>query len=81
MAIKSVKAIQDGESDVVTSFEVTFKIIRFAETQSVFDTEGESVIFDNNNAQGRAFDQGAPEVDLGTSTPVPSISLSSALPA
>jgi hypothetical protein len=80
MAIKSFKAVQDGETDQVTTFEVTFKLMRFAEARLAF-SEGESVTFDNNNAQGRAFDQGAPEVDLGTSTPTSSISLTSALPA
>lgn len=63
MAIESLRAIQDGETRVITDFEVTFKLMRFASTQITSDQ-----LFDSNNFQGRALNQGAPIVNLGTST-------------
>lgn len=71
MAIKDLRAIQDAETRVITDFEVTFKMMRFASTQiSVFDA---SVL------QGRAAFQSSGTTDLGTSTPVSSQSLKSGL--
>ncbi len=64
MAIESLRAVQDAETRVITDFEVTFKLMRFASTQLVQNQQ----LYDNNNFQGRAFNQGAPTVDLGTST-------------
>lgn len=71
MAIKSLRAIQDAQTNVITDFEVTFKIIRIAQTQIS--------IFDPSNLQGRAATQGSSTTDLGTSTPPSSLSLSSGL--
>lgn len=67
MAIKSLRAIQDAETRVITDFEVTFKMIRTAATAT---TNGIA-----STQQGRAIAQASGLVDLGTSTPVSSISL------
>jgi hypothetical protein len=64
MAIESLRAIQDAETRMITDFEVTFKLMRFASTQLAQNQQ----LSDNNNFQGRAFSQGAPTVNLGTST-------------
>jgi hypothetical protein len=71
MAIKSLRAIQDAETRMITDFEVTFKMIRTAATVT---TSGISLTY-----QGRAAAQVASLTDLGTSTPVSSISLSQGL--
>lgn len=63
MSILRLRAVQDETTRVITNFEVTFKLMRFATTQTV---SGE--LYNNNNFQGRAYNQGAKEVDLGTST-------------
>ncbi len=77
MAIESLRAIQDPETRVITDFEVTFKLMRFASTQ-IFTNE---LYGNNNNFQGRAFNQGSKIVDLGTSVLERSpLSFSSALP-
>lgn len=64
MAILSLRSVQDAETRMITDFEITFKQIRFASTALV----DQSQYSDNNNFQGRAFNQGAPEVNLGTSS-------------
>lgn len=71
MAIKSLRAIQDAETRMITDFEVQFKMMRFASTTS---TAGIAAIL-----QGRAAAQAAGLVDLGTTTPSPSIGVSSGL--
>jgi hypothetical protein len=68
MAIERLRAVQSAETRMITDFEIQFKLLRFASTQSVLQTS----LYDNNNFQGRAFNQGAPEVDLGTNTLEPS---------
>lgn len=68
MAIKSLRAIQDAETRVITDFEVTFKMIRFASTSTVTNTLPKSY-------QGRLQNQASPLVNQGTSTPIPSIGL------
>lgn len=59
MAIKTLRAIQDAESTMVTDFEVTFKQIRFAE----------NITINTNQTQGRLQDQSASSTNLGTSQP------------
>jgi len=63
MAIKSLKAIQDADSQVITDFEVTFKLIRMASTLSA----GAPI------TSGRLATQTALATQLGTSTPISSI--------
>lgn len=63
MAILNLRAIQDAETRMITDFEITFKLMRFASTLTV-----SGPLYDNNNFQGRAYNQGAGEVDLGTAT-------------
>jgi len=61
MAIKSLRAIQDDSTRMVTDFEVTFKQMRFASTR----TSGTS----SSILQGRASAQQAPQVIVGATTP------------
>jgi hypothetical protein len=70
MAIKSLRAIQDAETNVITDFEVSFKVIRMA--QSVTSAPVTSV-------QGRLGTQSAGATDLGTSTPASSASVTDSL--
>ncbi len=69
MAIKSLRAVQDAETRVVTDFEITFKRIRSADSQFV----------KNSVVDGQLKAQAAPEQDLGTSSPVPAESLGDGL--
>ncbi len=73
MAIKSLRAIQDAETDVITDFEITFKMIRQAST---LFTSGQNISF-----SGRAASQAAGGVNLGTNTPQSSTGLGDALTA
>lgn len=71
MAIKSLIALQDDKTNVITDFNVTFKMIRIASTQTSQ--------FSSDNKQGRAGIAAAGVTDLGTSTPQSSIPLSGGL--
>lgn len=66
MAIQSLRAVQDAETRVITDFEVTFKLMRFAATLSTPNT------LNSNNFQGRGKYQSSSVVDLGTSALEPS---------
>lgn len=70
MAIKNVRAVQDAETRMITSFEVTFKKIRVASTT----VEGLTSL-----AVGRAATQAAVLTTLGTSSGIPGISLGAGL--
>lgn len=59
MAIKSLRAIQDAETNAITDFEVSFKMVRTA--ASAFTVVP--------GLQGRAADQAADTQNLGTTTP------------
>lgn len=72
MAIKSLRAIQDAETNVITDFEVSFKMIRLASTITLSAADA-SIL------QGRLANQGASLVNQGTSTPVLSTPLGDAL--
>lgn len=71
MAISRLQAIQDEMTRVISDFKVTFKMMRFSSTSS---TVGNAPIL-----QARASTQGASLVDLGTTTPTPSITLDQGL--
>lgn len=71
MALKTLRAVQDPETKVVTDFEVSFKQIRTAKTY------GSTPLSDVS--QGRLINQSSLVTDLGTSTPPPAMSLSSGL--
>lgn len=71
MAIENLRAIQDAETDVITDFEVTFKMIRTAQTQT---TKGFALTY-----QGRLNSQAASLTDQGTSTPVASLGVNTQL--
>jgi hypothetical protein len=72
MAIKSLRAIQDAETNVISDFEVQFKMIRFASTTTITDNSKKS-------KQARRFQQSQQVVNLGTSTPASSLPLNTAL--
>lgn len=71
MAIQSLRAIQAEGTQVVTSFEITFKMLRFATTQL------EQILYSENSSSGRAGQQKSSAVNLGTQRPTPSLSLTS----
>lgn len=71
MAIKTLRAIQDAETRVVTDFEVSFKQIRTAQTALIPPQSSVS--------QGRLSSQSSALTNQGVSTPPSSISLSSGL--
>lgn len=72
MAIRSLRAIQDAETRMITDFEVSFKMIRTAATFNV------AAQLSDNSTQGRLESQGGALQDNGTSTPSDSIGLGSA---
>lgn len=72
MAIMSMRPIQDADDAYITTFEMAFKQMRFAGTAITSGTIGLT-------QQGRAALQSMPVSNLGTSTPIPSTSLSSSL--
>ena len=72
MAIKSMRPVQDAETNSITSFEMSFKQIRIAQTTTSSVTVGTSL-------QGRASTQSSSVQDLGTSTPASGMSLQSGL--
>jgi hypothetical protein len=67
MAIKTVKAIQSGDSRTTSEFEVTFKQIRKAETKLTPGFNSGNI--EAKNTQGRLSAQSSKTVNLGTSTP------------
>lgn len=71
MAIKSLRAIQDAETNVLTDFEVSFKMIRYASTNTSRNI--------SNSLQTRGKAQAADETNLGSSTPTAGPSLASKL--
>lgn len=68
MAILSVDAIQDEKTKEVSTFKVTFKMIRTAQTVVI-----------PKLAQGRLSGQSAGVTDIGTTQPIKSIDLSTGL--
>jgi hypothetical protein len=70
-AILSLRAIQDAETRTITDFNVTFKKMRFAKTTTISAQ--------TTNLEGRAATQDAGLVDLGASTPEPSITIEEAM--
>lgn len=62
MAIKSLRAIQSAETNVITDFEITFKQIRYASV-----TTNQTLYSDNTSFQSRLYNQGAASTPLGTS--------------
>lgn len=65
MAISRLRAIQNADTRMISDFEITFKQMRFASTLT---TSSQSTI-DGSSLQGRAANQAASLVNLGTSTP------------
>jgi len=70
-AIMGLRAVQDAESRVITDFEVRFKKLRFAKTTTVSAQ--------TTTLEGRAAAQDSGLVDLGSSTPRPSITVAEGL--
>ena len=73
MVIESIKASQNGDTDQVSTFSVTFKIMRFAKLNVVQNQ------INPNNMQGRGSDQSSMVADLGVNTPAPASSSFSSL--
>lgn len=71
-AIQSLRAIQDETTRTITDFEVTFKLLRFAESDSV---TSETI----GSLSGRAQNQNDFLVNIGTSIPTPSTALNAAV--
>lgn len=67
MAIVSLNAVQDAETDKISTFTINFKQLRFASTV-VRDQQ----LYDSNNFQGRLLNQGSTPVNRGTSILTPS---------
>lgn len=69
MAIQSLKAVQGADTRVITDFKITFKMMRFASTQSTvkLDNGTNRVLYDYKNMEERASQQAAPSVNLGIS--------------
>lgn len=61
MIIKSLKVTQDPETRMISTFEITFKEIKFADTKTVSEN--------TSTVQGRGESQRQPQVQLGSSTP------------
>ena len=70
MAIKTLRAVQEEDTNEISSFEVTFKLMRFA--QAVTTQNATAVTTDYNDVSGRLQNQSQPSVDLGTQTLTPS---------
>lgn len=76
MAIENLRAIQDPNTQLVSTFEVTFKMIRF-----VSDIVVLKAVNNPANMQNRASLQASPENNLGPYTPpLSSLSLSNIIP-
>lgn len=73
MAIKSLRAIQSAETNVITDFEITFKQMRFASTNN---SQG-----DINQLLGYAAAQASTVSNNGATTPPSSLSLDQGLSA
>lgn len=67
-AIDTLTASQGGDTELITGFEISFKQMRFADTQTL--TTEQFQILNFINAEGRTFNQGYPEVNIGPNTPV-----------
>lgn len=74
MMIRSLRAIQDAETNTITDFEVSFKRIRLATTATI--SQDQALVL-----QGRLAQQAALEQNNGVVPVVPSIPLSGALEA
>jgi hypothetical protein len=74
MAILSMRPVQDADQPVITTFEMSFKQMRFAQTVTTGGTIG-------SNQQGRFAQMAQGTTGLGAITPTPAASLSSQLTA
>jgi hypothetical protein len=72
MAIRSLRAIQDAETRMITDFEVSFKRIRLATTASISQSQA-------LNLQGRLNNQASAVQNNGTVPVVPSVPLNSVI--
>jgi hypothetical protein len=65
MAIQSLRAIQDAETRMISDFEITFKLLRFATTNTVVPG---ATLMNGDNFQLRASNQFSPVSDNGDQT-------------
>ena len=68
MAIKTLRVVQDESTQVISDFEITFKIMRFASTITE-QSAGPVTLGDSSNYSGRAGNQASTNVNLGITTP------------
>ena len=73
MAILRLRAVQDAETNTISTFEVTFKMIRVASTQTLISSVSTSFL------DGRLQSQGSSLTNTGTSATTPGPSLGSAV--
>lgn len=66
MVIMSLKAVQDADTRMISDFEISFKLMRFASTLTTFNQ------LSSANFQGRGAASASGEDDLGTNTLTPS---------
>lgn len=74
MAIKTLRAVQDPDTRVYSSFEITFKMLRFAATQNQSREQ-----FPADAQEGRARNKARQATELANSKPKDDIALSSKL--
>jgi len=63
MAIQNLRAIQDDSTRMITDFEITFKMLRFAAAA----VAGKD-LYNTDAFQGRSYEQAQSEKNIGTST-------------
>lgn len=64
MIIMNLRSIQDADTRVISNFEIQFKQLRFAQTLVSVETISR---YSYSNFEGRAYNQGSPLVNLGSS--------------
>jgi len=75
MAIKTLRAVQDPDTRMITDFSLTFKTMRFATTRTVAAQLGRQ----DEAFQGRGFDQSVARIDYGSQSPGESATSASSL--
>lgn len=78
MAIKSLRAVQDAETNQISDFEITFKQMRFATSSTAFSTSAGTLTSDNS--EGRNSNQSESLTDYGQANTGPAVGFSSTGP-
>ena len=67
--IMNLRAIQSSETNVISDFEVTFKVMRFAETK--YQKQKQSKVFKPKDAEGRTATAGSEPATIGPNPVTP----------